>query len=118
MQRRYGLDATKLGRGLSLDRAGALVACLPENSLVKSRLRGDEPWGDELLLCSAANSLKLLPAQLSGRRCAVKQVKLFGPSQKARRRIGGAAATVAEIDRQLAGKWRDITREEALDGQH
>lgn len=101
---------------MRLRHASVLCKELPENCATKQKLRGDKPWNDELLLCSIANSLKLLPAQLSGKQSTIKKVQLFGPSQKNDRKIKGYAATVEEVDRKLNGKRREITREEALNG--
>lgn len=68
------------------------------------------------MLCSIANSLRLLPAQLSGKQSAVRKVKLFGPTEKNNKKVKTYAATVEEVDRILGGEWQEITREEAHNG--
>lgn len=105
-----------LGSAFGVRHASVLTKALPDNSLTKMKLRGDDSWRDELLLCSIANSLRLLPAQFSGKRSEVRKVELFGPKKKPQKAVRGYSAPVEEVDRILSGNWQEITREEAQNG--
>lgn len=113
-QQYYGLDLERAGQFYSFNHAARLMVQLPENSRVKRAARGDEPWQDEVLLASIANSLRALPVQLAGKKSDLKKVHQFGPKAKDSgtansRKVQGVAVSVADFDRMMnSTEWKAV----------